>query len=45
MTQSAAAGSLRERMAVAFDTVEEHEFGGRLTVVLIAPRAASAPAG
>ena len=28
MTQSAAAGSLRERMAVAFDTVEEHEFGG-----------------
>ena len=26
MTQSAAAGSLRERMAVAFDTVEEHEF-------------------
>ena len=39
------AGSLRERMAQDFDTVEEHEFGASLTVVLLAPRAASAPSG
>jgi hypothetical protein len=45
MTQSAAGSSLRERLAVGYDVVEEHAFGDHLAVVLLEPRDASAASG
>jgi hypothetical protein len=44
MTRSKASAERRERLGVAFDLVEERSFGDDLTVLLLVPRDASAPA-